>query len=94
MTPDEARRLYLGALLTVQPGADLLPVVAGADVRRACHLDAARFRGFVDEVGRRARLPLRHDDADADFLVTLDEALPFLVNESARVRLLGLQQVG
>ncbi|HEY7719894.1 MAG TPA: hypothetical protein VH915_14120 [Pedococcus sp.] len=94
MTPDEARRLYLGALLAVEPGADLVPVVAGASVRRSCHLDAARFRSFVDEVGRRARLPLRHDDADADCLATLDEAIPFLVNEAARVRLLGLQQVG
>jgi hypothetical protein len=94
MTPDEARRLYLGALLAVAPEADLVPVVAGADVRRACRLDHGGYRSFVDEVGRRARLPLRHDDADADCLVTLDEAIPFLVNEAARVRLLGLQQVG
>jgi hypothetical protein len=94
MTPDQARRLYLGALLTVAPEADLGTVTAGADVRRACRLGRLDYQRFVDEVGRRARLPLRHDDADADALRTLAEAVPFLVNESARVRLLGLEFVG
>ena len=67
---DQARRLYLGALLTVAPEADLGTVTAGADVRRACGLDPRAYQRFVDE------------------------AVPFLVNESARVRLLGLESVG
>ena len=93
MTPDEARRIYLGALLTVAPESNLVAVTAGVDVRRACHLDQRQLRRLVDVIaGHRA--PLHHDDADADCLATIDEAIPFLVNESARVRLLGLERVG
>jgi hypothetical protein len=94
MTPDEARRIYLGALLTVAPESNLVAVTAGVDVRRACHLDQRQLRRLVDVIAGRTGLPLHHDDADADCLATIDEAIPFLVNESARVRLLGLERVG
>lgn len=94
MTPAETRRIYLRALLAVAPAADLLAVTAGADVRRVCHLDQRQLRLLVDVIARRTGLPLHHDDADADCLVTIDEAVPFLVHESARVRLLGLEHVG
>jgi hypothetical protein len=91
MIPAEARRLYLRALLTVAPDADLMAVTSGADV---CHLDQRQLRQLVDVIAHRTGLPLHHDDADADCLSTIDEAVPFLVHESARVRLLGLQHVG
>ena len=94
MTPDEARRIYLGALLTVAPESNLVAVTAGG--RRAACLPPRPAPAPPPR--RRDRGPHRaaahHDDADADCLATIDEAIPFLVNESARVRLLGLERVG
>ena len=91
MTPHEARVLFLEVLREVAPDADLDAVAHGADVRHACGLDAPRFRRVMDRLGRRTGLRLHHDDADADCLLTLEQAVPFLLNELARRELLDLR---
>lgn len=93
LTPETARRLYLSALSEVAPDADLAAVRAGFDVRLALRLDEARFRLFLEHLGRGAGFELHYDDADADCLRTLGGGTRFLVDESARVRLLGMQRV-
>ena len=94
MSPEEARPLYLGVLREVCPAADVAAVRAGADVRTACRMGVGRFREMVDLLSERAGFPVHYDDADADSLLTLLGAVDFLVAESARVSLLGLDRVG
>ena len=94
MTPDKARTIYLKAVRKVAPTADLDAVRAGADVRYVCQLDPERFRRFVAKLSDLAGFEMHLDDADADSLRTINEAVPFLVNESSRLTLLGLHAVG
>ena len=94
MTPDKARTIYLKAVRKVAPDADLEAVRAGADVRYVCHLDPARFCSFVGRLSELAGFEVHLDDADADSLRTIDDAVRFLVNESSRLTLLGLHTAG
>ena len=72
---------------------DLL-VESGADVRYVCHLDPKRFQRFVAKLSDLAGFEVHLDDADADSLRTIDDAVRFLVNESSRITLLGLHHAG
>ena len=82
MRPDEARELLEQSLRGVVPDADLTG------------MGVARFREMVELLSERAGFPVHYDDADADSLLTLLGAVDFLVAESARVSLLGLDRVG
>lgn len=94
VTPDKARTMYLKAVRKVAPDADLAAVRAGADVRYVCQLDPQRFRLLVDRLSDLAGFEVHYDDADADSLRTVDDAVRFLVNESSRITLLGLHHAG
>lgn len=94
MSPEEARTLYLGVLREVCPAADFVAIRAGADVRTACPMGVGRFREMVKLLSEHAGFRVHYDDADADSLLTLDGAVDFLVAESARISLLGLDWVG
>jgi hypothetical protein len=94
VTPDKARTIYLKAVRKVAPDADLAAVRAGADVRYVCHLDPKRFQRFVAKLSDLAGFEVHLDDADADSLRTIDDAVRFLVNESSRITLLGLHHAG
>lgn len=94
MSPEEARTLYLGVLREVCPAADFVAIRAGSDVRAACPMGVGRFREMVELLSEEAGFPVHYDDADADSLLTLDGAVDFLVAESARISLLGLDGVG
>jgi hypothetical protein len=94
VTPDKARSIYLKAVRQVAPDADLMAVRAGADVRYVCQMDPQRFRRFAARLSQLAGFEVHLDDADADSLRTINDAVPFLVNEYSRLTLLGLHHVG
>jgi acyl carrier protein len=82
MTPDEIRSVIIEALSRIAPEIKPSAVIGSVNFREEFDLDSMDFLNFV--LGLHERLGVEIPEADYPRLYTLNEAVAYLVERTAR----------